>query len=78
LKLYALFTAAGLPLPTLSVQAAVGAGPVHPLYAHIAGLMRTLLPTLESLGVATSGEVDIETLEQRLGHEVVAAGATIV
>lgn len=77
LKLFTLFTAAGLLPPTLSMQAAVGAGPAHPLYAHVAGLMRTLLPTVESLGVATASEVDIETLEQRLDDEVVAAGATI-
>jgi SAM-dependent methyltransferase len=78
LKLYDLFTAAGLLPPTLSMQAAVGAGPAHPLYAHIAGLLRTLLPTIETLGVATTSEVDIETLAQRLGDEVVALGATIV
>lgn len=78
MKLFATFTAAGLLPPTLSVQAAVGAGPAHPLYAHICGLMRTLLPTIESLGVASASEVDIETLEQRLDDEVVTAGATIV
>jgi SAM-dependent methyltransferase len=78
LKLSATFTDAGLLPPTLSVHAAVGAGPAHPLYAHIAGLMRTLLPTIESLGVASASEVDIETLEQRLDDEVVTAGATIV
>ena len=78
LKLFALFTAAGLLPPTLTAHAVVGAGPAHPLYAHIAGLMRSLLPTIEALGVASGSEVDIETLEQRLGDEVVAAGATIV
>jgi SAM-dependent methyltransferase len=78
LKLHAIFAAAELLPPTLSVHAVAGAGPAHPLYAHIAGLMRTLLPTIESLGVATASEVDIETLEQRLDDEVVGAGATIV
>jgi SAM-dependent methyltransferase len=78
LKLFALFTDAGLLRPTLSVHAAVGAGPAHPLYVHIVGLMRTLLPTIESLGVASTREVDIETLEQRLEDEVVTAGATII
>ena len=78
MKLHATFLAAGLRAPMLSAQAAIGAGPGHPLYAHMAGLMRTLLPTMESLGVATASEVDIETLEQRLADEVVAAEATIV
>jgi SAM-dependent methyltransferase len=78
LKLFAIFTAAGLLPPLLSVHAVAGAGSAHPLYAHIAGLMRTLLPTMESLGVATASEVDIETLEQRLSDEVTTTGATIV
>ena len=62
----------------LSVHAALGAGRDHLLYAHIAGLMRTLLPSIETLGIATASEVDIETLQQRLADEVVAAGATVV
>jgi SAM-dependent methyltransferase len=78
LKLFAIFAAAGLPAPILSVQAAVGAGRAHPLYAHIAGLMRTLLPTIESLGVATASDLDIETLEKRLGDQAVTVGATVV
>ena len=78
LKLFHSFTAAGLAAPTLSVHAAIGAGLAHPLYTHIAGLMRTLLPTMEALGVATATEVDIDTLERRLADEVVRADATIV
>jgi SAM-dependent methyltransferase len=78
LKLPATFTHAGLLSPTMSVHAAIGAGAGHPLYAHIAGLMRTLLPTIEALGVASAREVDIETLQKRLEDEVVAADATIV
>jgi hypothetical protein len=78
LKLHPAFLAAGLPAPTLSAYAAVGAGRDHPLYAHIARLMRTLQPSRETLGIATASDVDIEMLEQRLGDEVVAAGATVV
>jgi 2-polyprenyl-3-methyl-5-hydroxy-6-metoxy-1,4-benzoquinol methylase len=78
LKLYPAFLAAGLPAPTLSVHAAIGAGRGHRLYAHIAGLMRTLLPSMETFGIATASEVDIESLEQRLADEVVAADATVV
>lgn len=78
LKLHPTFLAAGLPAPMLSVHAALGAGRDHLLYAHIAGLMRTLLPSIETLGIATASEVDIETLQQRLADEVVAAGATVV
>jgi SAM-dependent methyltransferase len=78
LKLFATFVAAGLPPPALSLQATIGSGPGHPLYAHIADLICTLLPTIESLAVATASEVNIETLEGRLSGEVVNASATIV
>ncbi len=78
LKLFSAYTAAGLPHPALSLHAAVGAGENHPLYAHIAGFMRTLLPTLEALGVATGEDVDVETLERRLNEEAVSTEATLV
>jgi SAM-dependent methyltransferase len=41
----------------------------------LAGILRTLLPVIERTGVATAAEVDADTLEQRLGDELVAAGA---
>src|SRR5579859_2519022 len=78
LKLYSTFTAAGLPSPSLSVQAPIGAGPDHPAYTWMEGVMRTLLPSLEAWGVATAEEVDVETLASRIGAEAKAVGATIV
>jgi hypothetical protein len=78
LKLFAIFTAAGLPPPALDVQASIGAGPDHAVYAAVTGLMRTLLPTMEALGVATADEVDVDTLASRISDEAVAAGATLI
>ncbi|MBA3826821.1 MAG: methyltransferase domain-containing protein [Ktedonobacterales bacterium] len=78
LKLWARYQAAGLPLPTLSMRALVGAGPEHPIYEGLAGIMRSLLPTLEAKGIATAQEVDVETLAQRIGQEVSANQATVV
>jgi SAM-dependent methyltransferase len=78
LKLFAIFTAAGLPPPALSVQASIGAGKDHPVYAAVADLMRTLLPTMEALGVASADAVDVDTLASRISEEAVAAGATLV
>jgi SAM-dependent methyltransferase len=78
LKLFAIFTAAGLRPPALNVQASIGAGPDHAVYAAVAGLMRTLLPTMEALGVATADEVDVDTLASRISDEAVAAGATLI
>jgi ubiquinone/menaquinone biosynthesis C-methylase UbiE len=78
LKLWAIFTAAGVSAPTLSLQANIGAGPDHPVYAAFAELMRTLLPSIVALRVATADEVDVDTLSSRISAEAVAAGATIV
>jgi SAM-dependent methyltransferase len=78
LKLWAIFTAAGLRAPTLSLQANIGAGPDHPVYTAFAELMRTLLPSIVALGVATADEVDVDTLASRISVEAVAASAPIV
>jgi ubiquinone/menaquinone biosynthesis C-methylase UbiE len=78
LKLFATFVAAGLPAPALCLHAPIGAGPDHPLYSVVAETVRTLLPTLERLGIATAGEVDVETLATRISHEAVAAQGTVV
>jgi 2-polyprenyl-3-methyl-5-hydroxy-6-metoxy-1,4-benzoquinol methylase len=78
MQLFATFTSAGLPAPAMYLHAGVGAGQAHPIYSAIAGLMRSLLPAIESQGIATSDEVGIDTLSSRMGAEAVALGATIV
>jgi hypothetical protein len=78
LKLHSVYTAAGLPAPTLSLQADIGAGPDQPIYTSIAGLMRSLLPAIERLGLATAEEVDVDTLASRISAEAVAENATVV
>jgi hypothetical protein len=44
-------------------------------HALLAGIVRTLLPVIERTGVATAAEVDVETLQRRLGDELAAAQA---
>jgi ubiquinone/menaquinone biosynthesis C-methylase UbiE len=44
-------------------------------HATLAGIVRTLLPIIESAGIATAAEVDADTLQRRLGDELVAADA---
>jgi SAM-dependent methyltransferase len=78
LKLYHVFTAAGFPAPALSLRAGIGAGPDQPIYTSIAGLMRSLLPAMEQLGIASAEEVDIDTLASRISAEAVAESATVV
>ncbi len=78
MTLFATFTSAGLPAPSLYVNAPIAAGLDHPLYAHAAELVRTLLPTMEQLGVASVDEVGIATLAARLRDEAAASGGTVV
>jgi SAM-dependent methyltransferase len=78
LKLHSVYTAAGLPAPALSLRAGIGAGPDQPIYMSIAGLMRSLLPAIERLGIASAEEVDVDTLASRISAEAVAENATVV
>ena len=76
-KLFATFTAAGLPPPALYLHAGIAAGPDHPLYSVVAETVRTLLPAVEQLGIATADEVDVDTLAERISDEVVATQGTV-
>jgi len=75
--LYATFVAAGLPKPAVRLDHAIGAGPGHPIYSVLSDSVRTLLPQIEKLGLATAAEVDIDTLRNRI-EAAVATGPGIV
>ena len=78
LKLHATFLAAGLPAPTMRLEAAIGGGGFSEGPAFVAAeLTRTLLPDLLRLGVATADEVQVETLADRMRTEI-AAGNSVV
>ena len=72
LKLFATYIEAGLGAPHLRFDAPIGGGPNWPGYAYLAGTLRSLVPFLEQIGAVASGEVDVETIEDRLRDEVVA------
>jgi SAM-dependent methyltransferase len=79
LKLYPTFIAAGLPAPTMRLQAFVGGGPAASDWLHIVvELVAVLLPEMERLGLATAGEVGIDTLFDRVRHEVANTGSVII
>lgn len=77
LKLYPAFAAAGLPAPSMRAQRPIGGGPDFPGYHYLAASLRSVLPMMEQLDVASAGEVGIETLRERLRDEVVGLGAVI-
>ncbi len=80
IKLHSIFVGAGLPAPSMRLQAPIGGGAENMvrLQSEIADLVETLLPAMEQLGVATAAEVNIETLAMRLQNEVVSNGSVVV
>jgi ubiquinone/menaquinone biosynthesis C-methylase UbiE len=77
LKLYSAFVMAGLPTPSMRAERPVGGGPDYPGYQWLAAMVRSVLPMMEQLGVATTREMDIETLSERLRDEVVGLDGVI-
>jgi len=71
------FLDAGLPEPEMNVCAPVGGGPDFPGYDYGAESLRSMLPLILKLGIATEEEVEIDTMAQRLRAEVVASGGVI-
>lgn len=69
-KLHATFVGAGLPPPTMRLEALLGGGPnAVDVLQLLAGVVETLLPRMERLGVATAAEVNIATLIERMRKE---------
>ena len=71
------FLDAGLPEPEMNVCAPVGGGPDFPGYDYGAESLRSMLPLILKLGIATAEEVEIDTMAQRLRADVVASGGVI-
>jgi SAM-dependent methyltransferase len=78
LELYSVFVAAGLPGPTMRMDALIGGGPDCPAYDLVAEVTRSLLPVMEKLKIATATEVDVSSLAQRLRDEVVGAKGVVL
>src|SRR6266496_2099263 len=72
LELYPVFLAAGLPGPSMRLDASIGGGPRCPLFEILAELTESLLPAMEKLKIASAAEVGLSTLAQRMRDEVVA------
>jgi SAM-dependent methyltransferase len=78
-RLLSTFIAAGLPAPSMQLEALVSgvannADPIH----LVAGLAGTLAEEIERLGVATAAEVGLETLTERMIGEAATSGSVIL
>jgi SAM-dependent methyltransferase len=78
LELYSVFLAAGLPGPSMRMDALIGGGPDLPAYELVADVIRSLLPVMEKLKITTATEVDLTTLAQRMKDEVVASKGVVL
>ncbi len=78
LKLYSAFVSAGLPAPTMNLEALVGGGDSNPATVLVPEVIRSLLPVIERFGIATASEIEIETLRERLHDEIVSSGAIVI
>jgi SAM-dependent methyltransferase len=77
LRLRSVFAQAGLPAPDMHLDAAAGGGPDWLGYEYMARLIRTILPLITKLGVATEDDVKIDTLADRLRDEIGDAGVAV-
>jgi len=77
-ELYPVFLAAGLPEPSMRVDALIGGGPQCPAYEAVADVVQRLLPMMETLNIASAADVGISTLAQRMRDEVVALKSVVV
>ena len=78
LELQRVFTEAGLPAPVAHLEAPAGAGPDWVGYEFLQHGFTSLLPLIESFGIATAAEVDVSTLGERLQREAESSGRLIV
>jgi ubiquinone/menaquinone biosynthesis C-methylase UbiE len=78
LELYSVFLAAGLPGPSMRMDALIGGGPDAPAYELLADAIRSFLPVMEKLKIATATEVDFCSLAQRMRDEVVALKGVVL
>jgi trans-aconitate methyltransferase len=68
-QLFQLMQEAGLGVPECRAEFVMDGGPHSPMYEWFAETVRSLLPKMEALGVATAAEVDIDTLANRMRAE---------
>ena len=76
-RLFRTYRDAGLANPKLSLMSYVGGGQEWEGYAYAAATVRSPMPLILKAGLASADEIGIDTLEERLRREVVAANGVI-
>jgi len=78
LEMHSLFLDSGLPAPGMRVDAVVSGAEESPVYRLLAEAVRSLVPTLQKLNIASPAHVQIDSLADRIRQEVVARRAVVV
>jgi protein-L-isoaspartate O-methyltransferase len=78
LEMHSLFLDSGLPAPLMRVDAVVSGEAESPVYELVAEAIRSLVPTLLKLNIATPEQVQIDSLADRIREQVVARRAVVV
>jgi len=77
MRLFAMFRELGLANVETRAEFVLDGGPESPFYEWVSETVRSVLPKLEALGIATASELDVETLAERLKQEAVAIGGCV-
>jgi SAM-dependent methyltransferase len=78
LEMHSLFLDSGLPAPGMRTDAVVSGEAESPLYELLAEAVRSLVPTLHKLNIASPEHVQIDSLAARMRSEVVSRRAVVV
>jgi SAM-dependent methyltransferase len=78
IKLHEAFVRAGLPPPSLGLEALIGGGEDLERIRFITEIVGTLQETVERLGVASTSEIGLDTLAERIAAEALATRGVMV
>jgi ubiquinone/menaquinone biosynthesis C-methylase UbiE len=78
LELHSAFLAAGLPEPTMIMEALIGGGSELARYELIADTIQSILPMMEKFKIVAPGEVDIANLARQMQTEVLAGKGVVI
>jgi SAM-dependent methyltransferase len=77
-KLHSAFVQAGLPAPTLSLDAGIWGGDANPAAEMVTDVIRSLMPVLLKMGITTEAEVQIDSLQERIQQEILTTGGVAI
>jgi 2-polyprenyl-3-methyl-5-hydroxy-6-metoxy-1,4-benzoquinol methylase len=79
IKLHSVFVAAGLPSPTMRMEAVIaGGGECDDHIRFEVDPVRSIMPHIERLGLGRAEDIDVDTLVDRVRNELRESGGVIV